>query len=281
MPELAELKLTADFVNEKSRGRLFTGVSKNPVHKLPQPEMPFGSFIITSKARGKEMVVYIESTETDETWPIRFTMGMSGHFEHHVSNQAPKHAHLSFHANDGTSLSFVDVRRFGRWLPGKEWSQDRGPCPLTEHRQFVNHVIHNLEHRDFNKPIHVALMNQKWFNGIGNYLRAEILYRVDVNPFMEARLAIIEHPEILELCGDVTRQAYQLGGGQLYSWNNPNGTQDPQSWQDFMQCYGNETMHKIKDINGRTFWYDPVWKDLNLDQDWDYYSDLPNPNAYK
>lgn len=38
-------------------------------------------------------------------------------------------------------------------------------------------VLKNLEDRAFDKPICEVLLNQKYFNGIGNYLRAEILYR--------------------------------------------------------------------------------------------------------
>lgn len=38
-------------------------------------------------------------------------------------------------------------------------------------------VLKNLEDKAFDKPICEALLNQKFFNGIGNYLRAEILYR--------------------------------------------------------------------------------------------------------
>ena len=38
-------------------------------------------------------------------------------------------------------------------------------------------VLDNIEKAAFNKPICEAMLNQKFFNGIGNYLRAEILYR--------------------------------------------------------------------------------------------------------
>ena len=52
----------------------------------------------------------------------------------------------------------------------------------------LNIILNNLDKKVFDQPIHLVLMNQKYFNGIGNYLRAEILYRLpEVNPFMEAR----------------------------------------------------------------------------------------------
>jgi hypothetical protein len=33
MPELAELKLTAEYVNKMAEGKVFHGVAKNPEHK--------------------------------------------------------------------------------------------------------------------------------------------------------------------------------------------------------------------------------------------------------
>lgn len=49
----------------------------------------------------------------------------------------------------------------------------------------------NLHKKAFGKPIMEVLMNQQYFNGIGNYLRAEILFRIgDLNPFISARDAI-------------------------------------------------------------------------------------------
>ena len=100
-------------------------------------------------------------------------------------------------------------------------------------------------------------MNQKYFNGIGNYLRAEILYRLPyLNPFLTAREAIIEEPKILELCKDIPNLAYVRGGGQIKDWDNPFG----QTPGKFMKCYGNSEMLKVKDKNARMFWYDPKWE---------------------
>ena len=38
-------------------------------------------------------------------------------------------------------------------------------------------ILNNLDKNAFDQPICEVLLNQKYFNGIGNYLRAEILYR--------------------------------------------------------------------------------------------------------
>ena len=75
------------------------------------------------------------------------------------------------------TLSFVDMRGFGRWTLTSAWSENRGPCILQERDRFRSHVLGSLEARAFSKPICEVMLDQRYFNGVGNYLRAEALYR--------------------------------------------------------------------------------------------------------
>lgn len=258
MPELAELKLTSDFVNGVVKGKVFTHISKNPEHKWI--DVDFGSpFTIESFSKGKEIKLVLESTETDKTDNLMMTMGMGGHFQWASRGESIKHTHLFFHCNDGGHLAFVDVRRFGKWKWG-DWNKDRGPDPTTEYFLFCNNILQNLHKRAFDKPIYEVLMNQRYFNGIGNYLRAEILIRIpDENPFQSAREFINKRKwELFELCKDIPILVYEIGGGTLKDWKNPFG--EVSSVRDFMKCYGNPAMEKLEDRGGRMFWYDPKWK---------------------
>ena len=69
------------------------------------------------------------------------------------------------------------------------------------------------------------MLNQKYFNGIGNYLRAEILFRAGVRPFERSRDVLqpladgikVEH-DLLDLCKTVMTEVQNLsenfvGGG--------------------------------------------------------------------
>lgn len=259
MPELAELRLTADFINQSSKGMKFVNILKNPVHKGKDLECPFETFNITAESRGKELMLTLHDRRSPEKRKLLMTMGMSGRFAYTNSDKEPKHAHLKFYTHDGTTLSFVDVRRFGKWKWVDDWSSNRGPDPTVEFEEFCRNIYDvGFSTSLFDQPIHVALMNQKYFNGIGNYLRAEILYRVDIHPMTRARLALLRAPEIFELCRDIPLQAYALGGGQLKDWENP-FKNDPEPFRKFMRCYGNPNMKRVKDKNGRMFWYDPKW----------------------
>lgn len=261
MPELAEVKLTADYVNKMCEGKTFARVRKNPDHKGKLFEHP-DSFGITAVSRGKEFKLLLKHKGGEES--LLMTMGMSGYFKLTPTGEEIKHSHLMFDATDGTTLSFVDVRRFGKWGFG-DWNKLRGPDPVHEYKEFVGNVMTNLLKRDFDKPLHEVLMNQKYFNGIGNYLRAEILYRLDVNPFQPARDVILspKSKELLDLCKDIPHEAYLLGGGNLYTWETPQGIEihtSLGSWTDWMKCYGNKEMCSMMDNIGRRFWFDPKWK---------------------
>ena len=284
MPELAELKLTADYINKAASGRTFESIKKNPAHRGTLFDVPFKKFWMMAKSRGKELIVYIREADTNEVIPVRMTMGMSGHFRLSQSGSENKHAHLMFKSTDDHTLSFVDVRRFGKWKPGFEWSDNRGPDPTFEFEEFKKNILDNINKKEFDKPINEVLMNQKYFNGIGNYLRAEILYRMEtLNPFTKARDVIEQSgEELFMLCKAVPDLAYVLGGGQIKDWVNPfkNDTDYIKTKSDFFLCYGNETMSNVVDKTGRRFWYDPKWDILDVESEWDHYSGLPNPNAY-
>ncbi|XP_058283727.1 endonuclease 8-like 1 isoform X7 [Hylobates moloch] len=94
-------------------------------------------------------------------------------------------------------------------------------------------VLRNLADKAFDRPICEALLDQRFFNGIGNYLRAEILYRLKIPPFEKARSVLealqqrrpspeltlsqkirtkLQNPDLLELCHSVPKEVVQLGG---------------------------------------------------------------------
>ncbi len=70
-------------------------------------------------------------------------------------------------ASSSGTLSFVDVRRFGKWKQGLVWSENRGPDPTTEHREFFLNVMTNLT--KLKKPLYEALMDQKIRNQLKDW----------------------------------------------------------------------------------------------------------------
>jgi len=265
MPELAEIKIMADFINSACETKDFTSIafSESAVARKLRIVQPtdLQIFKITAESRGKELVLSI--IQGGQVFmKISCSMGMSGHWVLCHRDSMPKHTHMKFNSVDQYSLCLVDTRRFARWRVVEDWAQNRGPCPVREFSAFKQNILSNLEKREFSKPIHLVLMNQLYFNGIGNYLRAEILFHAAQDPFVDARTAITMNPAILDLCEQLPNEAYVLGGGQLKDWKNP--FEAPEGgFDEWMQCYGRAKW--FTDKNGRRMWYHESQLETSID----------------
>ena len=93
-------------------------------------------------------------------------------------------------------------------------------------QEFRENVLSNLSDSSFNRAICEVLLNQKFFNGIGNYLRAEILFRLGIAPFEVARKVLEpikdqeesgvkkEGQDLLDLCHSIPLEVLSLGYGK-------------------------------------------------------------------
>merc|ERR1712032_68211 len=210
---------------------------------------------------------------TEKVVYLLCNMGMTGFFEVAPKLKARhRHAHLSFHATDGSVLSFVDVRRFGSWrcMDGPEWPADRGPDPVAEHAAFRSAVVKAVTskpHLFADKPICQVLHDQSIFNGIGNYLRAEVLFRAGVPPFEPAKAVLLKLPEvappgaapdILTLCRDVPKEVIDMNlskyqGGPAAKATGTGG--EHERWQTWLRVYSHDDASWAVDQEGRRIWF--------------------------
>ncbi|XP_074925598.1 endonuclease 8-like 1 isoform X3 [Chelonoidis abingdonii] len=296
MPEGPELHLASCYINTVCAGLIFSGkVEKSEVSKNSEVLFESDTYLISATSRGKEIKLTLTPLkEKKNTLPGRgrdreglsqnglqqpmdlvFRFGMSGSFKLTSVAELPKHAHLRFYTKESPhrALCFVDIRRFGRWEVHGTWQPDRGPCVMLEYEKFRENVLRNLSDKAFNKPICEALLNQKFFNGIGNYLRAEILYRLKIPPFEKARTVLEalqhrkpqspdltlskkvklkrENPDLLELCHAVPMEVIHMGGKGY----GPEPSDDAAAFEEWLQCYCVPGMRSLRDGNGRTIWF--------------------------
>ncbi|XP_062402918.1 endonuclease 8-like 1 [Sardina pilchardus] len=297
MPEGPELHLASLFVNRVCNGVVFSGaVEKSEVSKSPDVPFTCDAYRVSAKSRGKEVRLTLTPIKTDsddkppkrakaeqnqEPMDVVIRFGMSGFFRFTPENELPKHAHLRFYTREKPCqvLSFVDARRFGGWQANATWQPDRGPCIMFEYESFRENVLSNLKDKAFDRPICEVMLNQKYFSGIGNYLRAEILYRLNIPPFAKARTvleglrsqseedektAVKEElevksgkksvrdsaPDLLSLCHTVPLEVVKMGGKGY----DPEKS-DYSAFKAWLQCYYVDGMKSIRDHNGRTMWF--------------------------
>jgi endonuclease VIII-like 1 len=255
MPEGPEYRIMSDFINQNSKDKQFK--EAHHISKGNTPELYIQSkFTLSSISNGKDLILHLKTPQ--ETIPIHVFMGMSGNWKYVPTDMWNETKFIRFRMDDesGNSLILHGGYMGPKYSIGKPFSgTKRGPDPTKEYNKFKDNILTNLEKKSFDKPICEVLLNQEYFNGIGNYIRSTILYYADVNPFESGRTSIQNNPQILELCKEVPLKSYQFNGGQLKDWKNPNDVDS----NDFQEWVYYQKGHSCRDKLNRTFWFNPKW----------------------
>jgi endonuclease VIII-like 1 len=196
MPEAPEVKLMADFCNTFQGTTKVVSVQVLPISKWkdisfhvgdPAISLPLLDFHFLS--HGKEMALDLYSGE-DFYKRIVFQMGMSGNWMFIdeatwvESTEIRKNTTFRVLLRKNNKEGFLilhDTRRFAKWFESdsKTWGKNRGPCPYSEREEFVENVLLSLNDSAFKKPIYETLMDQRYFNGVGNWIRSVLIYKTD------------------------------------------------------------------------------------------------------
>ena len=267
MPEAPEIRMYTDFLNYISEKSSCLGIQKMPLSKnkdisfsLYDPEIEVKSLKLTFESKGKEIGANFLNLDGSLYKRYLFQMGMSGYWllcdepSFHKTDKVKKNTVLRFLIYSEEKdihgfLCLVDTRRFAKWSEvGKDkWGNNRGPDPFYERDHFKENILLSLHQKEFGKPIYEVLMNQKYFNGIGNYLRAVICGRIDVTPFQSARDYIKINPDFFfETIWNVLDESYdfQIKNTITSQWYSP---------------YDDKKEKNLEDSSGRRFWYKKKW----------------------
>jgi endonuclease VIII-like 1 len=264
MPELAELKIMSDYINHNVKCKTFNKSFHVEKGNNTVEFQLLENFKVEAESFGKELKLKLKSvTDSDSnhdvtSFDLSVFMGMSGNWKFVPTEtwNETKYIRMRMDTIDGYSLLLYGSYMGPKYKIGGFKGVKRGPDPTKQFEEFKEKVLCNLNKSLFDKPICEAILNQEYFNGIGNYLRSTILYYLDVNPFESARNIIQSHPHILDMCRDIPNKAYQLNGGQLSDWKNPFDT----DYEEFKKWVFYQKGLSCKDKTGRTFWYDEKWK---------------------
>jgi formamidopyrimidine-DNA glycosylase len=218
MPEINEVRHYADFIKSKMKNKKIIDIKiLNGRYKTHGPFTKYESLkkdipikLLDVKTKGKFLYMVLEND-----YYIFSTLGLSGGWcylkndakkysfskvvdgyaqyspKESISsylNNAIKHLNVEFKTDQG-SLYYYDVLSFGtlKVIQGIEELNKKlkliGP-DIMEHdttlEVFTNQL---LKPKNLDKAIGIVIMNQKVISGIGNYLRADILYLSKISPF--------------------------------------------------------------------------------------------------
>ena len=151
-----------------------------------------------------------------------------------------KHAHILVHFEDGTTLVYEDVRKFGTMellapelLDSYFISKKLGPEPTDQDFDLGRF---KLALKKSKKPIKSHLLDQTLVAGLGNIYVDEVLWRAKVHPsrhsnILTAQEARKAHDETIKVLG----QAVEKGGSTIRSYTNAFG--EDGTMQEFHQVY--------------------------------------------
>lgn len=266
MPELAEvyyhsqqwgpgLKLAVDQVRGHPRARIFREVSLSMLR-----ESLVGREFGTIQTHGKQMRFGFSG----ETW-LGLHLGMTGSLQAGPTTDwqsPPKDAHFLLDMKGGLTLIFRDSRQFGclRWWQdsGKPtWWPDHLPQPHEE--EFTLEYFRNALAAHRRLAIKPALLLQKHFPGIGNWMADEILWRARIRPqtlvgSLGSRRLVRLHEEMVFVSEWALAQIGQTLGDPPASWLFPH------RWKDGGSCpQTGQPLRRIT-LGGRTTCWSPAWQ---------------------
>ena len=199
-----------------------------------QKELP-GQVVKSMGRRGKYLLFYL----TDKV--LISHLRMEGKYFYYP-DQVPerKHAHVLIHFEDGGTLVYEDVRKFGTMellapelLEAYFLSKKLGPEPTEQ--DFDLEIFRGALKKS-KKPIKSHLLDQTLVAGLGNIYVDEVLWRAKVHPSrtsnsLSAQEARKVHDQTMEVLG----QAVEKGGSTIRTYTNAFG--EDGTMQEFHQVY--------------------------------------------
>lgn len=200
-------------------------------------------------------------------WYIWNTLGMSGTWSKNSTKHESIRIHFSKFENEMLfcgRLSFIDARHFGtiKFVRGKneldKKLQSLGYDWLEKEHSVTAlwHWLHSSK-ATLAKPIGSVLMDQSFFAGVGNYIRAEALYAAGVSPWRLTK--DVTYGELGALCKalrEIMVNSYQSGGATIATYRDTEGNVGSYSskfavYQQKKDPHGNEVTRE-QTPDGRT-----------------------------
>lgn len=262
MPELPEVYNTACELNQALQGKTLTNIvivapSKCKDFDNYSDELPAKLEYVTSK--GKKLLFQFEN------FIIGSFLGMEGRW----SYEKRKHLKLYLEFEDVT-LYYDDSRCFGNntMIRTNEQLEDflkAVGIDLLRERDQVTPELWRKEMRNArikNKQICDYLLEQHRFAGIGNYLRAEILYQCKISPFRKLCDLTEEEVELLRTQTlNIIDESTHSNGLTIATYKTPNGVHGTFERKVYNQSHdplGNPVIKSKTKTDGRMIHWCPT-----------------------
>ena len=270
MPELPEVETVRRQLEPALVGRRFERVEildprlVRPLEPLEVAAELEGERVVAGERRGKYLIVRFESGRV-----LLIHLRMTGSLRHvRAGLQEDPHRRAVVRLDDGSDVTYRDVRRFGTWVVvepsdvGPYLDARLGAEPLE--RSFSTaRLAERLAGR--RAPIKAALLDQRTLAGMGNIYADEALWRAKIHPLTPA--AALDEGGVQRLTRAI-KEALRAGiarqGATLRDYARPDGGSG--SMQHEFKVYGRDgepcdrcgTPIAKTRVAGRGTWFCPV-----------------------
>ena len=209
----------------------------------------------------KGKFIYFDMGEDSKKKYLTNTLGMSGSWKH----EKTKHAHIEMITDRGV-IYFTDPRNFGTLkviVDRNELNTKLASLGYDVLENIINFNIENFNKIISKKPsmnITKFLMDQKYICGIGNYLKAEILYASKISPHRTlGSLNSIEIESLVKHIIEIPRKSYKSRGSSLLTYTDMNGDTGSNQftfkvYQQTHDSYGNNVIQETTKDGRTTHW---------------------------
>lgn len=170
---------------------------------------------------------------TEPTWWMHCTYGMSGQW--HRTRQDDKHTTAAFKFSRVSGdwaiddcLSFIDPRHFGtlKFVNDRNVHETKlaslGPDMLSDPPDVIEFGMRLNRKRQ--RSIVEALMDQGSVSGVGNYIKAEALYRAKISPHRHVASLLTDDLTLLrQSIIDVMKESYASKGATIKTYVTVDG----------------------------------------------------------
>ena len=198
---------------------------------------------------------------TNETY-LWSTLGMTGYW----NSEGGKYARIRLDFGDGSKVYFNDMRNFGTFKYVKTYEElekklsSLGPDLLSDPPSFQEFKACLLKGKRAEKTIAENIMNQSVVSGVGNYLKAEILYDCKISPHRVcSELSDTDLESILESSVRISRLSYESGGATIRNYRDTSGgkgvyTRRFAVYNQESDPLGNEVIREVTKDKRTTHW---------------------------
>ncbi|AKG04153.1 DNA-formamidopyrimidine glycosylase [Salimicrobium jeotgali] len=245
MPELPEVDAVKQSLLKQVTGKRISRVEvfwpsivKVPEDRKQFEEMLQGQELQSVDRKGKFLILHLDD------YSLVSHLRMEGkYFIRNGEEPKDKHTHIIFTFEDGSSLHYNDVRKFGTmhlFDKGEEYNNKPlntlGPDPI-EGRFTTEYMYEQLQRTT--RRIKTILLDQSVVAGFGNIYVDETLFRAGVHPErLGSSLDRETVKRIVEEGEKVIREAMEAGGSTIRSYSRSDGSRG--EYQTKLFVYGKE-----------------------------------------